>query len=84
VEACPYGAICWNEARQIPQAWPFHAHLLDGGWTRTRGERACPAQVCRTIQVEDEEMQRIRAEEGLEVLKPELGQGRASTTTTCT
>ena len=27
----------------------------------------------RTIKVEDEEMQRIRAAEGLEVLKPELG-----------
>jgi Fe-S-cluster-containing dehydrogenase component len=73
VEACPYGAICWNETEQIPQAWPFDAHLLDGGWTRTRGEQACPAHVYRTIKVEDEEMQRIRADEGLEVLEPELG-----------
>ena len=73
VDACPYGAICWNEERQIPQAWPFDAHLLDGGWTRTRGEQACPAHVYRTIKVEDEEMQRLQAEEGLEVLKPELG-----------
>jgi Fe-S-cluster-containing dehydrogenase component len=72
VDACPYGAICWNEEKQIPQAWTFDAHLLDGGWTRTRGEQACPMDVYRTLQVEDEEMQRIRAEEGLEVLKPEL------------
>ena len=72
VDACPYGAICWNEERQIPQAWTFDAHLLDEGWTRTRGEQACPARVYRTIKVEDEEMRRIQAEEGLEVLKPEL------------
>jgi len=72
VESCPSGAISWNEEKQIPQAWPFDAHLLDEGWTKTRGEQACPTQVFRTIKVEDEEMQRIRAEEGLEVLKPEL------------
>jgi Fe-S-cluster-containing dehydrogenase component len=73
VAACPYGAISWNEERQIPQAWPFDAHLLDGGWTRTRAEQACPMNVYRTISVEDAEMQRIRADEGLEVLGPELG-----------
>ena len=73
VEACPYGAICWNEEQQIPQAWPFDAHLLDSGWTRTRGEQACPAGVYRTLKVEDEEMRRIEADEGLEVLKPGLG-----------
>lgn len=73
VESCPYGAISWNEEKQIPQAWPFDAYLLDEGWTRTRGEQACPTQVFRTIKVEDEEMQRIRTEESLEVLQPELG-----------
>ena len=72
VDACPYGAICWNEEKQIPQAWPFDAHLLDGSWTRIRGEQSCPMDVYRTIQVEDEEMQRIQAEEGLEVRMPEL------------
>ena len=73
VDACPYGAICWNDDQQIPQAWPFDAHLLDAGWSRTRAEQACPAHAYRTIKVEDEEMQRIRAEQGLEVLRPELG-----------
>ena len=73
VESCPYGAISWNEEKQIPQAWPFDAHLLDEGWTRTRGEQACPTQVFRTIKVDDAEMKRIQGEEGLEVLKPELG-----------
>jgi Fe-S-cluster-containing dehydrogenase component len=73
VDACPYGAVSWNEEKQIPQAWPFDAHLLDLGWTQTRAEQACPMHVFRTVRVEDAEMQRIQAEEGLEVLKPELG-----------
>lgn len=73
VEACPYGAVYWNEERQIPQAWIFDAHLLDAGWTQTRAEQCCPTGVFRSLQVEDAEMQRIRAEEGLEVLQPELG-----------
>ncbi len=72
VAACPYGAISWNEEKQIPQAWTFDAHLLDQGWTQTRGQQACPTSVFRTIKVEDAEMQRMQAEEGLEVLKPEL------------
>jgi len=73
VDACPYGAIWWNEERQIPQAWIFDAHLLDQGWTKTRAEQCCPTGVFRTLKVEDAEMQRIREQEGLEVLKPELG-----------
>ena len=73
LHACPYHAVFWNEERQIPQAWPFDAHLLDDGWTRTRAEQACPMDVFRTIRVEDEEMARIQAEEDLQVLRPELG-----------
>ena len=73
VAACPYGAISWNEERQIPQAWTFDAHLLDQGWTRTRAEQACPTGVFRTVKVDDAEMQRLQAEQGLEVLQPELG-----------
>lgn len=73
VDACPYGAISWNEAQQVPQAWIFDAHLLDAGWTKTRAEQCCPTDVFRSLKVEDTEMQRIAAEEGLEVLKPELG-----------
>ena len=63
----------WNEEKQLPQAWPFDAHLLDQGWTRTRGSQVCPTQAMRTVHVEDDEMQRIVAEEGLEVLHPEYG-----------
>ncbi|MGH6670611.1 MAG: 4Fe-4S dicluster domain-containing protein [Xanthobacteraceae bacterium] len=73
VDACPYGHIWWNEELQLPQAWPFDAHLLDQGWQQTRGQQSCPTGAMRAIKVEDEEMARIARDEGLEVLKPELG-----------
>lgn len=73
VNACPYGAIHWNEEQQLPQAWPFDAHLLDQGWTRTRGSQVCPTQAMRTVLLEDDEMQRLAREERLEVLHPEYG-----------
>ncbi len=73
VEACPYGHIWWNEELQLPQAWPFDAHLLDQGWKHTRGHQVCPTSAMRSVKVGDAEMARIVQEEGLEVLKPELG-----------
>jgi len=73
VAACPYGAISWNEEKQLPQHWIFDAHLLDAGWTRTRAEQCCPTGVFRTIKVEDPQMREIAAREGLDMLQPELG-----------
>ena len=72
VEACPYGHIWWNEELQLPQTWPFDAHLLDQGWQQTRGQQSCPTGAMRSIKVEDAEMARMAREEGLEVMKPEL------------
>jgi nitrate reductase beta subunit len=73
VEACPYGHIWWNEDLQLPQAWPFDAHLIDQGWQQTRGQQACPTGAMRALKVEDAEMARIARDEGLEVMKPEAG-----------
>ena len=73
VDACPYGHIWWNEERAVPQAWTFDAHLLDQGWTKTRGQLSCPTQAMRAVNVEDGEMARMVRDDGLEVLKPELG-----------
>jgi Fe-S-cluster-containing dehydrogenase component len=73
VDACPYGAAFWNEDKQLPQAWPFDAHLLDQGWTRTRGSQLCPTQAMRTVHATDAEMQEMVEREGLEVLAPEHG-----------
>ena len=72
VDACPYGAVYWNEEKQIPQAWIFDAHLLDSGWTKTRAEDSCPTNVFRSLKVEDQEMQRIQEQEALAVRQPEL------------
>jgi Fe-S-cluster-containing dehydrogenase component len=72
-DACPYNAIWWNKERQIPQIWPFDAHLLDQGWQHTRGHQVCPTAAMRSVKLEDEEMARMAREQGLEVLKPELG-----------
>jgi Fe-S-cluster-containing dehydrogenase component len=73
VEACPYGHIWWNEEENLPQAWPFDAHLLDQGWTQTRGQQSCPTGAMRALKVEDEEMARIARDEQLEVMQPALG-----------
>ena len=73
VESCPYGSISWNEELELPQAWIFDAHLFDAGWKDTREEQQCPTDVFRSVKVSDSEMQKMVAEEGLEVLQPELG-----------
>jgi Fe-S-cluster-containing dehydrogenase component len=71
VEACPYGHIWWNEELGLPQAWPFDAHLIDQGWQQTRGQQSCPTGAMRAICVEDDEMAKLAAEQGLDVIKPE-------------
>jgi len=72
IDACPYGHIWWNEELALPQAWPFDAHLLDQGWTQTRGQLTCPTAAMQSIKVEDAEMQKIVREQRLEVMKVEL------------
>ena len=73
VDACPYGHIWWNEELQLPQHWPFDAHLIDQGWQQTRGQQSCPTGAMRAVKVDDAEMDRIARDEGLAVMKPELG-----------
>lgn len=73
VDACPYGHIWWNEESQLPQKWTFDAHLIDQGWTQTRGHQVCPTGAMRAIKVEDAEMQRLAREEQLEVMEPQRG-----------
>ena len=73
VDACPYGHIWWNEEHQVPQIWAFDAHLIDQGWRQTRGQQSCPTGAMRAIKLEDAEMARMAREQGLEVMKPELG-----------
>jgi Fe-S-cluster-containing dehydrogenase component len=73
VDACPYGHIWWNEELKLPQIWTFDAHLIDQGWEQTRGHQACPTGAMRALKVDDTEMDKMARDEGLEVMKPELG-----------
>jgi Fe-S-cluster-containing dehydrogenase component len=70
VESCPYGAIWWNEERNIPQKCTWCAHLLDAGWKTPRCVQACPTGALRFVRVLDSEMDAIIQEEMIEVLYP--------------
>jgi Fe-S-cluster-containing dehydrogenase component len=73
VDACPYGAVWWNEEKQLPQHWIFDAHLLDAGWKEPRCQTVCATNVFKSMKVDDAEMKNIVEEEGLEELRPDLG-----------
>jgi Fe-S-cluster-containing dehydrogenase component len=70
-EACPYGAVRWNESLQLPQHWFFDAHLLDRGWSEPRCVTVCATGALKAVKVTDEEMAAIKARDGLAELKPE-------------
>ncbi len=72
VDSCPYGAIWWNEEKQVPQHWFFDAHLLDAGWQEPRCVTVCATNALKAIRVEDKEMQRLAQAETLELLRPDL------------
>jgi len=73
LQACPYGAIWWNEEKDVPQKCTFCAHLLDKGWEKPRCVQSCPTGALRVLKVEDEEMKQIAHSEALEYLHPEFG-----------
>jgi NAD-dependent dihydropyrimidine dehydrogenase PreA subunit len=72
VNACPYGAIVWNEELEIPQTWIFDAHLLDAGWKEPRCVQVCPTGALRAAKQEDADMRAQARSEALQVLRPEL------------
>lgn len=73
VDACPYGAVVWNDERQLPQTWIFDAHLLDGGWKEPRCVTVCPTKAMRALRIDDEAMAAMAQRDGLRPLRPELG-----------
>jgi Fe-S-cluster-containing dehydrogenase component len=73
VASCPYGAIVWNEAQQLPQSWFFDAHLLDAGWAAPRCVGVCPTQAIEAVKIADAAMAERAKAEGLRPLQPELG-----------
>jgi Fe-S-cluster-containing dehydrogenase component len=70
-DACPYGAVRWNEELELPQHWFFDAHLLDRGWKEPRCAQVCATGALKALKVTDEEMAAIKAREGLRELQPE-------------
>lgn len=72
VQACPYGAIVWNEEQQLPQNWIFDAHLLDQGWVEPRCAQSCPTAAITAVKATQPAMEDLVAAEKLEVLRPEL------------
>jgi Fe-S-cluster-containing dehydrogenase component len=70
-DACPYGAVSWNENAQLAQAWPFDAHLFDEGWKKTRAEQVCPTGALVSEKLEDAAFAARKAE-GWRALRPEL------------
>ena len=70
-KSCPYGAIWWNEEKDVPQKCTFCAHLLDEGWDKPRCVQACPTGALRAILKDETAFKKIVEEEKLEVLKPE-------------
>ena len=50
-----------------------NAHLLDNGWNEPRCTQVCPTQAIRAVKQTDDEMAQMVLDEGLGVLKPELG-----------
>jgi Fe-S-cluster-containing dehydrogenase component len=73
VQACPYGAIVWNEAADLPQKCTLCAHLLDQGWQQTRCVQACPTGALTLRHGEPAEMAREAEAEGWETLRPQAG-----------
>lgn len=72
-DACPYGAIFWNDREDLPQAWPFDAHLIDRGWKMPRCVQSCATGAMEAVKIDDHMMQQRAVDERLTPLHPEYG-----------
>jgi len=74
-DACPYGAIWWNEEQQVSQKCDFCAHLLDDpSWEPgvPRCVHACPTGAMTFVVEEPKEFAKRIETEGLAAYKPEI------------
>ncbi len=69
IDACPYGAIYFNQASNLAQKCTGCAHLLDKGWNVPRCVDACPTEALKFG--EESELAAISAKG--EILHPEFG-----------
>jgi len=72
VASCPYGAIWWNEEKNVPQKCTFCAHLLDAGWKQPRCVQVCPTGALKIVVADDDAMQKQVENQKLKVIFPEL------------
>ena len=66
VDACPFGAISWNDEISSAQKCTFCAHLIDDGWKEPRCVQSCPLRALRAVYMEDVDFEKLAEEKGLE------------------
>jgi len=66
--SCPYGAIWWNEEKNLPQKCTGCAHLLDEGWKAPRCVQACPTGALTFQNAEPGQLDRIRKDPAFSIL----------------
>lgn len=71
IDACPHDMIVWNDEQNVPQAWNFDAHLLDGDWDEPRAAQSCPTDAMKAFKISDKDMQALVSTENLQVLHPD-------------
>ena len=71
IKSCPYGAIFWNEEKNVPQKCTLCSHLLDAGWKQPRCVQVCPTGALKIIKTDDSEMLKQIKNENLKILSPE-------------
>jgi len=75
VDACPYGAIYWNEEKNLAQKCTFCAHLVDDGWQETRCVQSCPMSCMYFGDISDpnSKISKFLAGKNAEALHPDYG-----------
>jgi Fe-S-cluster-containing dehydrogenase component len=73
VDACPYGAIYWNQEAAVAQKCTGCAHLLDEGWKETRCSQVCPTGAITLVLCDEGEWAAQIESENLSAYKTELG-----------
>jgi Fe-S-cluster-containing dehydrogenase component len=76
VGSCPYGAIFWNEASNLPQKCNLCAHMVDAGEKTVRCAETCPTEALVFGDLDDpnskiSQMLKAKADK-VEDFKPEL------------
>lgn len=70
VDACPFGAISWNEEIGAAQKCTFCAHLIDDGWKEPRCVQSCPLRALKAIKMEDAEFEKLASKKGFVSIAP--------------